>query len=226
MLTRLHGLRRWAGVDKAVAFTLLNYGLSALSLPLSLFLVARFFSPTVQGFYFTFSSILALQVVFELGFSQCITQFASHEFAHLSFVSRNRLAGDAVSMGRLASLARLAFKWYFIVAIILFAGLGLVGYVEALILGTPKDQLTKSAAARKSRMVSPENVARMEQEMVILERDFKAVETGYGENVLNLTLASAYIRKLLNNVTVSHFLNASHAEIYAEFGKIAAAEAL
>jgi O-antigen/teichoic acid export membrane protein len=128
MLKLLHQIRRWVGVDRAIAFTLLNYGLSALVLPLSLFLVAHFFSPTVQGFYFTFSSILALQVVFELGFSQCITQFASHEFAQLSFISRNMLAGDAVSLDRLASLARLAFKWYLIVAILLFVGVGAAGY--------------------------------------------------------------------------------------------------
>jgi hypothetical protein len=100
------------------------------------------------------------------------------------------------------------------------------GYVEALILGTPKDQLTKFATAKKRKGFSPENIARMEQEMEMLERDFKAVEKGYGENVLNLTLARGYIRKLLNNVTVARFLNISHADIYEEFEKIVAAETL
>jgi hypothetical protein len=33
-------------------------------------------------------------------------------------------------------------------------------------------------------------------------------------------------QKALGNVTVACFVKASHAEIYAEFGKIAAAEAL
>jgi len=45
MLNRLHQIRRWAGVDRAIGFTLLNYGLSALVLPLSLFLVAHFLMP-------------------------------------------------------------------------------------------------------------------------------------------------------------------------------------
>jgi hypothetical protein len=66
----------------------------------------------------------------------------------------------------------------------------------------------------------------MEQEMEMLEHEFKAVEKNYGENVLHLTLASAYLRKLLENVSVACHLKASHADIFAEFEKIAAAEAL
>ena len=100
------------------------------------------------------------------------------------------------------------------------------GYVEALILGTPKDQLTKVVTAKKRKGFSPENIARMEAEMAMLERDFKAMETGYGQNVLHLTLASAYIRKLLNNGNVTGLLKASHADIYGEFEKIANLEAL
>ena len=73
---------------------------------------------------------------------------------------------------------------------------------------------------------SPENIARMEEEMQMLERDFKAVEKGYGENVLHLTLAGAYIRKLLGNANVAGYLLVSHADIYAEFEKIAASGAL
>jgi len=62
--------------------------------------------------------------------------------------------------------------------------------------------------------------------MAMLERDFKAMETGYGQNVLHLTLASAYIRKLLGNSSVAGLLKAGHAEIYGEFNAIAALEAL
>lgn len=100
------------------------------------------------------------------------------------------------------------------------------GYVEALILGTPPDQLTKVVTIKKRIGFSPENIARMEQEMTVLERDFKAMETGYGENVLHLTLASAFIRKLLENINVTQILKASHGDIYNEFKKIAAGEAL
>jgi hypothetical protein len=97
-------------------------------------------------------------------------------------------------------------------------------YVEALILGTPKDQLATVVAVKKRKGFGPENLARLEQEMELLQYDFKAVEAGYGENVLNLTLASAYLRKLLANDAVGRFLKADHAELYAEFEKITTAE--
>jgi hypothetical protein len=81
-------------------------------------------------------------------------------------------------------------------------------------------------ATKKRKGFSPENSARMEQEMEMLEHDFKAVEAGYGENVLHLTLAAAYIRKLLDNAKVAGHLSAAHADIFAEFQKIAAKEAM
>ena len=98
--------------------------------------------------------------------------------------------------------------------------------MEALILGTPQDQLVKPAAPDKAQSPSPENVARMEQEMAALEREFRAVEQGYGENVLHLTLARAYVRKLLANDRVANFLKAGHADMHAEFERIARAETL
>jgi hypothetical protein len=40
--------------------------------------------------------------------------------------------------------------------------------------------------------------------------------------VLQLTLASAYIRKLLANAPVARLLRSRHADLYAEFEKLAA----
>ena len=84
----------------------------------------------------------------------------------------------------------------------------------------------KPVATKKRKGFSPETIARLEEEMGMLERDFKAVETGYGQNVLHLTLAGAYVRKLLENVNVAAFLKASHGDIFAEFEKIVAADSL
>jgi hypothetical protein len=66
----------------------------------------------------------------------------------------------------------------------------------------------------------------MEQEMESLEHDLKAVEESYGENMLNLTLARGYIRKLIDNAKVVRFLNGNHPDIFSEFESIAAAETL
>jgi ParB-like chromosome segregation protein Spo0J len=100
------------------------------------------------------------------------------------------------------------------------------GYAEALILATPKDQLMAAAAPRKVPGMTAEEMARMEEEMVTLERGLKAVEDAYGENVLNLTLARGYIKKLLENTRVVKFLKANHGDILSEFEGIVAADAI
>jgi hypothetical protein len=128
LTSAIHSLAKAVGMDRAIGYTLLNYGITGLSLPVSLYLVARYINPVVQGFYFTFSSILALQVVFELGFSQCIMQFASHEFAHLSFLGNNTLIGDKVAVSRVSSLMRLAIKWYLMASVVAFCAVGIGGY--------------------------------------------------------------------------------------------------
>jgi hypothetical protein len=66
----------------------------------------------------------------------------------------------------------------------------------------------------------------MEQEMEALEHDLKAVEESYGENMLNLTLARGYVKKLVDNAKVVRFLNANCPDIFSEFEAIAAAETL
>lgn len=98
------------------------------------------------------------------------------------------------------------------------------GYAEALVLGTPKDQLVNAEEPKKKEGLSSEEIARMEEEMGSLEHDLKAAEESYGENMLNLTLARGYIKKLLENGKVVRYLSANHGEILAEFEAIAAAE--
>jgi len=101
-----------------------------------------------------------------------------------------------------------------------------IGYAEALVLGTPKDQLANPDEPKKREGMSPEDIPRMEQEMESLEHDLKAVEETYGENMLNLTLARGYIKKLLDNAKVVRFLNTNHSDILSEFESITAAESL
>jgi hypothetical protein len=99
-------------------------------------------------------------------------------------------------------------------------------YVEALILGTPPDQLTKKVETKKRKGFSKEGIARLEDEMATLERDFKAVEAGYGQNVLHLTLAGTYLRSLLGNPAVARFLFTQQPGIFTEFEAMAKAHAL
>lgn len=100
------------------------------------------------------------------------------------------------------------------------------GYAEALVLGTPREQLADASVPKKKTGLRPEQIAKMEQEMESLERDIKAVSETFTENMFNLTCARTYIRKLLENGKVARFLNANHPEIFSEFENIAVTESL
>lgn len=98
------------------------------------------------------------------------------------------------------------------------------GYAEALLLGTPKDMLVEPEAIKVHKRISREELARMEFEMANLERDSKASEEHYGDKMLNLTVLRGYVRKLLENSRIKRFLGTRHAEMLAEFERIAATE--
>ncbi len=100
------------------------------------------------------------------------------------------------------------------------------GYAEALVLGTPKDQLVNPDEPKQKKGMTREEIGKLEAEMETLERDLKAVERSYGDNMLNLTLARGYVKKLLDKARVVRFLNANHPDIFTEFESLAAAETL
>ena len=55
---------------------------------------------------------------------------------------------------------------------------------------------------------------------------FPAIEATYGENMLNLTCACGYLKKLLGNPRVLRFLTLNYREILAEFESLSASESL
>ncbi len=119
MLSRVRSVLNRIGIDPAVRNTLLGRGWFAFSGLISIFLLAHFLSRAEQGYYFTFSSVVGLQVFFELGLSSVILQFASHERAHLMVNADGTLSGDAVHKSRLASLLRSSLIWYVVCAVLL-----------------------------------------------------------------------------------------------------------
>jgi hypothetical protein len=101
-----------------------------------------------------------------------------------------------------------------------------IGYIEALILGTPSDQRVNSGEHKKKTGLSTEELAGMEREMESLEKDFKTVKTSFTENMMCLTCARGYIKKLLDNAKVVRFLNANYSDIFSGFENIVATEAM
>ena len=99
-------------------------------------------------------------------------------------------------------------------------------YAEALMLATPRDQMVSPQEEKKKAGLTAEELARMEREMESLEKDFKAIEANYTENMMSLTLARGYIKRLLENNRVLRHLREHHCDLLTEFEGIAAAEAL
>ncbi len=105
-------LLRLTGVDANVGWTFLARLASMLAGFVSLFPVIHFLSATQQGYYYTFASIIALQVLFELGLTQILVQVTSHEFPFLpEDVPVSGLLASPHGR-RLAFFARFAERWY------------------------------------------------------------------------------------------------------------------
>lgn len=117
------------GVDKAIAYTSLARLLQGLGSVFTVIFIARYLTGIEQGFYYTFASILAIQIFFELGFGGIITQYVAHENSHLKWHEYQQVTGSTTHISRLASLLRFCLRWYPILAIALIVILIIVGGV-------------------------------------------------------------------------------------------------
>ncbi len=115
-------LVRLAGLDSHVLSTLLFRGWSVIAGGASVLLVPLCLTPDQQGYYYTFASILALQIFFELGMGQVVIQIVAHEAVHLRQGSDGRYEGSEESLARLAQLRALMRRWY-LPAAFLFAAI-------------------------------------------------------------------------------------------------------
>lgn len=112
-------LKYWTGLDRAIVFTVTARFWSAFAGVVTILLIARFLTPSEQGYYYTFSSLVALQIVFELGFSFVVLQLAAHERARLTFLPDGRVEGDLVARSRLASILQKSVRWYGVAALLM-----------------------------------------------------------------------------------------------------------
>lgn len=104
------------GVDNSILYVIMNRGWGVMSGVITLWLITHYLSLELQGYYYTFASILALQIIFELGLGTVLLQFTSYEMPGLKFIN-GYLSGDKVKLDRLLSLIRFAIKWYSVIAI-------------------------------------------------------------------------------------------------------------
>jgi O-antigen/teichoic acid export membrane protein len=117
------------GIDSSIAFTVLSKIVQVFGGFGSLFLIAKNLTSVEQGYYFTFGSILAIQVFFELGLTGIIVQYVAHENSNLVWKNHISCEGSPQSISRLSSLLRFAVKWFSYTACILIIGLLISGYL-------------------------------------------------------------------------------------------------
>ena len=85
------------------------------------------------------------------------------------------------------------------------AGTYTATYARALMMTTPKEQLVNPESVKKLPGVKPEDLARIEHEMRIQEKDFRMIDETYSEQVMALTIARGYFRPLLERTSCEIF---------------------
>lgn len=99
-------------------------------------------------------------------------------------------------------------------------------YARAILAATRQEDLAKPDRVKKVAGVTPEQMARMERELESLNHDFRAREATFGDDVLQLVLASRYLQRLIENRNVAAYLESRHTDIIAEFRTIVSASTL
>lgn len=117
------------GMDKSIAYSSGSRIVQGFTGVLSVLFITTFLTGIEQGYYYTFGSLLALQVFFELGLTGIMTQFVAHEVSHLTLVNEGIYEGDVKYKSRLASLVHFCVKWYGVLAILTSTFLMIVGYL-------------------------------------------------------------------------------------------------
>src|SRR5438067_12830954 len=79
------GLLSKIGFNRTIGYAVINKFIQAIANLLIIFFISQYMSKTEQGYYYTFNSMTALQIFFELGLSFVLLQFIAHEFAHMRF---------------------------------------------------------------------------------------------------------------------------------------------
>lgn len=99
-------------------------------------------------------------------------------------------------------------------------------YADALIIGTPAEQLVGGSKPKAPQGISDEEVVRMEKEMEVLERDYRLHQDGFGENSLHLNAVQRYVKRLLENAKVKRFMTNRYPELLEELQELAALDSL
>lgn len=116
-------------LDRDVTHTALNQLYRLISGPLMLICIPLFLSAEEQGYWYTFTSVAALSIFADLGFTTIVLQFAAHEFAFLHYDENQKIDGDEFHLHKLADFFRFCMKWVSFTVSIVFTIIVVYGFV-------------------------------------------------------------------------------------------------
>jgi len=122
-------IRKFLGLDSAVIYYALLRILQVLGGVVTLLFVTWYFTAELQGYYYTFASLVALQTFLELGLYIVVTTYASHQWSSLDMDENQLVSGDETSLGNLGSLVKFVSLWYGIAAILFVLIIGTIGFI-------------------------------------------------------------------------------------------------
>ena len=126
MLTKIKELLNKTGINEAIFYTSLARLIQGGGGLIVVILVTQRLTSIEQGYYFTFTSILAIQLFFELGLNNILNQYVAHEIVQTQF-SNEKLTGNKVAISRINSLLHFSIKIYAILSLCLLIILLLSG---------------------------------------------------------------------------------------------------
>jgi hypothetical protein len=116
-------------VDRAVFYAIATRAWQFVAGPISILVIAAFFTPELQGYFYTFASLMGMQTLVELGLHGVVINVSSHEWSRLQLAADGSIVGDAEALRRLAGLKRFVARWYAMVAFVFFIVCGVGGAV-------------------------------------------------------------------------------------------------
>ncbi len=163
---------RQIGMDGAIAYSSAARIFQAFAGVISVFIIATFLSGSEQGYFFTFNSILAIQIFFELGFTGIMTQYVAHEVVHLNLNEEFFFVGEKRYKSRLSYLVRFCLKWYSLVAVLFLVIIIIVGLVYFGRYASTEDNVNWQA---------PWYLLSFSTAVKLFQSPFSAIYTGLGK---------------------------------------------
>ena len=111
------------GLDVATRHTVAAKLWAAGSSLIMVGMVAINLSQSEQGFYYSFNSLVALQILVELGLSVVIVQIVSHRMVNVVWGPSGCLLGPESDVDNVLYILKKLIHWYAMISVVLIAGL-------------------------------------------------------------------------------------------------------